>query len=697
MADDISIVLKTKLDTAEADKQLNEFKKQAELSEIKVKLTTESGKSNIQSEVQNAVKAAERVAQSNPIQIKIDTSKIGSAMADLPQKYINGIQKGLNEFESKFGSITAKLQSTSVEVDPFKNSAKATVQYADGVGKVTSVMMKLNAETGEYAGLSKKVVESQAKIDATIAKSNKQILGFETQYNKLHADAFEKNEQLTGDFAKPATDSLEAFKAKIEEVKASGNGMTDSAELELKQLQEAAKLAIDVQKSLQFGATDFAAKDVDPSKQVYALNADTQIARLQPLGSAADGMIQKFQELKKELENVTDMPGLNKWAEDFRVAQAEATKLKTEIQAIGKTEKTEQDIKRLGVVLENIRTHYASTLKQNPELSSSLDGLVNRLKSADAVSLKSIQGEVKTLQTQLKDASGESLTFSQALRDSFGSAGGYLASFLSATRIIQQSIQTIKSMVGEVRELDTALVDLQKVTGLSGNALDNFEKNAFSMGKQIGRTGTDVIDATATFSRAGYGLKEAEELSKAALILTNVSGIKDTAQAASDMTSILKAYGIAAEEAQSVVDKLYNVGNKQPIDVENITEGIVNAGGVLAQSGTTIEQSMALITGGFATLRNVSKVSTGLTTISQRLRAVGEDGEVIDGLMPKLEADFASFGSSVTDSDGNLRSTYELLGDLAEVWDTLSSKQQQKLGEDIAGKIGNFLPGAIVI
>ena len=74
-------------------------------------------------------------------------------------------------------------------------------------------------------------------------------------------------------------------------------------------------------------------------------------------------------------------------------------------------------------------------------------------------------------------------------------------------------------------------------------------------------------------------------------------------------------------------------------------------------------------------------------TISQRLRAVDEDGEAIDGLMPKLQKEFEKFaGISIEDTNGELRSTYDILSDLAKVWDTLSSEEQQLLGEDIAGK-----------
>ena len=80
------------------------------------------------------------------------------------------------------------------------------------------------------------------------------------------------------------------------------------------------------------------------------------------------------------------------------------------------------------------------------------------------------------------------------------------------------------------------------------------------------------------------------------------------------------------------------------------------------------------------------KVSTGLITLSQRLRGVDENEDVIDGLAPKLQSIFKEIANvDIQDQNGNLRSTYDILQDLAGAWDTLTSKQKQYIGEKSAG------------
>lgn len=78
--------------------------------------------------------------------------------------------------------------------------------------------------------------------------------------------------------------------------------------------------------------------------------------------------------------------------------------------------------------------------------------------------------------------------------------------------------------------------------------------------------------------------------------------------------------------------------------------------------------------------------STGLITISQRLRGIDEDGSEIDGLSAKLGDSFDKIGVAIEDSNGELRSTYDIMSDYAKIYPTLTSEQQQYYAELAAGK-----------
>lgn len=274
-----------------------------------------------------------------------------------------------------------------------------------------------------------------------------------------------------------------------------------------------------------------------------------------------------------------------------------------------------------------------------------------------------------------------------AMSTSFGGGIKKMLAMYAVTKTIQLAISGIKRMVSEVTALDKSLTELNKVAEFSGEQLDKFTDKAYSAAEQIGRTGREVIDATTEFKRAGYALNESLDMAQSALIMTNVGdGITNVKDAASTLISVLRGFNINESDILLIVDKMNQVSNTSPVGFDNIADGLERVSGTLSQTGTSIDETIGLLTGGFAQLRNMEKVSAGVIQISQRLRGVDEDGEAIEGLAPKLQEAFSSIANiDIQDSNGELRSTYSILQDLAGAWDTLDSKQKQYIGKLAAG------------
>lgn len=249
-------------------------------------------------------------------------------------------------------------------------------------------------------------------------------------------------------------------------------------------------------------------------------------------------------------------------------------------------------------------------------------------------------------------------------------------------------VGAFRDAINVVVELDASLTELNKVIDISKNEMSTFTDEAYEMGKTIGRTGKEVIDATAEFAKAGYTLEQSFELSKAALVMQNVAeGINSTEEATSSLIAILKGYSLESTKAMQITDILNEVSNTTATNFDDLADGLRRTSGTLSQTGTSLEQLTGLLVGGFEPLRNIEQVSSGLIMISQRLRGIGEDGEAIDGLMPKLQKDFKEIANiDIIDPKTNgLRSTYDILQDMARVFPTLSDKQRQYLGELAAG------------
>lgn len=319
----------------------------------------------------------------------------------------------------------------------------------------------------------------------------------------------------------------------------------------------------------------------------------------------------------------------------------------------------------------------------NGATNKAFDGIGSSANKAQ----KPIGGLVDTLKQTGNAAKTTGGQFSNSFASSLAYSTTKMLGMMAVLKAVQIAIGSIKAMVNNVTELDRSLTELAKVTDLSGSQLKEFTEQAYDSAETIGRTGKEVVDATANFKKAGYALNESLELAKSALIMTNIGdGITDVTEASSALISVLRGFSIKDADALKVVDRINEVSNNSPVDFDNITDGLKRVSGTMKQAGNSVDETIGMLTGGFAQLRNMEMVSSGLVFISQRLRGIGEDGEAIDWLAPKIASEFKAIANiDIEDGNGGLRSTYEILQDMARVFPTLTEKQQQYLGEMAAG------------
>ena len=182
---------------------------------------------------------------------------------------------------------------------------------------------------------------------------------------------------------------------------------------------------------------------------------------------------------------------------------------------------------------------------------------------------------------------------------SLGDELSYIASKIGLKAIIGGSVYKIldyfKQMVVVVRELDTGMTNLKRVSEETEATYRGFMDSAAEKARNLGSTMQQVIDATTDFSRLGYSLQEASELANNALMYSNVGEI-DINQASSDMISALKAFDIASTDSIHVVDVFNKLGNEFAVTAANIGEGLSQSASALAVAGNDFEESAAMIT-----------------------------------------------------------------------------------------------------
>lgn len=259
--------------------------------------------------------------------------------------------------------------------------------------------------------------------------------------------------------------------------------------------------------------------------------------------------------------------------------------------------------------------------------------------------------------------------------------------YMSVTTVFYQAVNTIKDMIQEVTELDSALVELQKVTDLEGASLQKFTQDAYDAAEAVAKTGTEMVQAATEFAKAGYDENQILQLGELALMYTNIADEEvSAAESAEFMIAQMKAFNIEAEDAIHIIDAVNEVANNFAVSSADIANNLGKSSAVMANAGNSYEQMIGLLTAGTEITRNASKVANGLKTITLRLQGMDDEGEASLELMAQMEVLFSKLGLSVYKTDGSLKNTYEILKDLAPVYKEVTAAEKAYITETIAGK-----------
>jgi TP901 family phage tail tape measure protein len=265
---------------------------------------------------------------------------------------------------------------------------------------------------------------------------------------------------------------------------------------------------------------------------------------------------------------------------------------------------------------------------------------------------------------------------------------GLLVGF-GATKVFFMLANAVRDGIREIFNIDKAMTNLRKVTDETTQAYQSFYFEANKIGDSLGKTTAEVVQATADFARLGYTLTQAKNLSKEAVLYSNVGDV--TVQDSSKvLISTMKGFGVEidaqAQNVRRVVDMFNEVGNNYAISSAGIGEALQRSAATLHQAGNSIEQSIGMITAANAVVQDPEQVGTALKTIAARLRGVSEDGEKLTEGIPELEKAFKSVGVELKKDDVTFRSTYDILNDLADAWGTMTDIQKANISELVSGK-----------
>lgn len=537
-------------------------------------------------------------------------------------------------------------------------------------------------KNGKYA-----VTVSDIKIGANAIKSFKQQLS--AVINTLTLD---KGVSVTiehKDIGK-ATGEVKKLKEQTEEA------VREAAELKVRMSAlGSSKSAIGSGlKSISKGASaDEAAKIAQLQERYRALNVSLEELKINGVKSG-DARINSLEEeaaaILKVIDQIKEEQRVRKEAD----AQSKRDSATASYKSVKDTySKIDTYLNKNPRIEEKYRVQLESLRKELHGIVVDVDGVDNGVTKLKKQRLTEIIDEFADLDVKITSAGQKGNTFAGMLSAAWQKFGGWML----VTKSLTTAWRTMVRMVDSVRDLDAAMTELKKVTDETSATYARFFDEATVRAKALGATLTDTITATADFARLGYSISEAAELADAALVYKNVGdGIEDVTEASESVISTMKAFGIEAKNAMFIVDKFNEVGNNFAISSQGVGEALRRSASALAAGNNSLDESIALVTAANSVVQDADVVGTTMKTLSMYLRAAKteaeEAGESTEGMadsVSELRSEILSLTSGRVDimlDNDTFKSTYQIMKELAAVWDDLTDITRANILEKVAGK-----------
>lgn len=110
--------------------------------------------------------------------------------------------------------------------------------------------------------------------------------------------------------------------------------------------------------------------------------------------------------------------------------------------------------------------------------------------------------QFSTFKSEVKAAGRNMQSFADILKNNVSK----VLQWVSATTLLFRAIRLLKSGLSTIVDLDTAMVDLQKVTTATADEYDRFYRSANDTAKALGVTTEEVISQTAEWARLGLSI-----------------------------------------------------------------------------------------------------------------------------------------------------------------------------------------------
>lgn len=305
--------------------------------------------------------------------------------------------------------------------------------------------------------------------------------------------------------------------------------------------------------------------------------------------------------------------------------------------------------------------------------NAAISGIKTDINAATEQDISTTNHEIENLNSNLTKQSS-----------SLGKAFRQFTLYAVALRMVKKALH---EAVGTIRDLDKYLTEQAMVTGKTRKETYALLQQYQDMAVTLGATTKEVAEVATQFMRQGKTTADALKLTEAAISAAKIAGISAT-DSVNYLTTALNGFQLSAEQAMRVSDRFAAIAAQSATSYEEIATALSKVAAQANMAGMSIDYTTALLAKGIETTREAPEtIGTALKTIIARMRELTDYGATLeDGMsINNVEEQLAYVGIKLRDTNGELRSTEDVLNDLGQAWDTLSTNQQAAIAKALAG------------
>lgn len=307
---------------------------------------------------------------------------------------------------------------------------------------------------------------------------------------------------------------------------------------------------------------------------------------------------------------------------------------------------------------------YDALQREIIETEQDLKKLEEQAKQSDAALQKiAANGEkLKTVGDNISSARQKMLPVTAAVTGLGTAAVTTAANF-------ESSMSQVQATMGVTKDA------MSTVDGQSVNTMDTLSELAKKMGAETAFSAKECADALNYLALAGYDTQQMCDTLPTVLNLAAAGDI-DLASASDMVTDAMSALGMGVDESTKMVDQMAKTASSTNTSVAQLGEGILTIGATAKSiKGGTAELNTAL--GILA--NNGIKGAEGGTHLRNVILSLQNPTD-------KAAAQMDALGVSVYDSNGNMRSLNDILGDLNKSMDGMTSADKANIIATIFNK-----------